>query len=49
MKHILTVFVLVLFGFLLGAEYTIHNAKIYRESDVYCMDVFGQIHEYTID
>ena len=49
MKHILTVFVLVLFGFLLGVKYTILTAKIYRDEDVYCMDVFGQIHEYTID
>ena len=48
MKRFLIMFVLLLFGFLLGAEYTIHTARIFREADVYCMDVFGQIHEYTI-
>lgn len=49
MKRFLIMFVLILFGFLIGVKYTILTAKIYRDEDVYCMDVFGQIHEYTID
>lgn len=49
MKRILAALALILFGILIGAECTIHTARVYREADVYCMDVFGQTHVYSID